>query len=339
VSAAVRLEDSAATAAEYEQILLAARRRQLQATQANLRRLESTFDAAARRLVATLEELPADDVLSREYVLQVLHQADSVIVDLALDFPQLLDAGMIELAQEASERESRIEALAGLSADGELDAGLTRNYTLSDGAELSVAYGRTAGTAVERLATRYYADGLRLADRLYAMSDGTRTVVENMLLEGVAEGRTVRQVARRLEPALTEAGASNPRYQAMRIARTEVNNAYREATILAAKDPDTGALKPHLLGVRYALSGSHPTPDICDIWATHDSGHGPGVYAPDEVPIDHPNGLCSTSPCLLAYPNVGASGPAIGEARPNDVPQSEIDYYAERGDVPARGRV
>jgi len=93
--------------------------------------------------------------------------------------------------------------------------------------------------------------------------------------------------------ALEKAVASKMKYNAQRIARTEMSKAYGEGRIAEAKaDPDIAAL-------RWVLSGSHVDVDPCNDNATEDRyGLGPGVYPPDKLPEfpQHPNCQCDVEP-------------------------------------------
>lgn len=77
-------------------------------------------------------------------------------------------------------------------------------------------------------------------------------------------------------------------YAAMRLARTEINNAFHERQREIAKERDW------VQGVKWNLSRSHPKPDICDRIANgHSDGFDRGVYEVDRVPDKpHPHCLC-----------------------------------------------
>jgi len=85
----------------------------------------------------------------------------------------------------------------------------------------------------------------------------------------------------------SKAGRGTINYNALRLARTEINNSYRETLIQG------NARNPITKGVKWNLSDTHPFPDVCDLFAGIDSfGLGVGVYPAMATPIDHPNGLC-----------------------------------------------
>lgn len=323
-----------ATADDYRRLLVRARRQQLEDTTANLQRLAETYTAAARDIAARIEALP-DESQRTEWTqaqFQLLRDIDARLIALQRDYAGLLDVSRLDSAQAAANREREIGALVAAPVDVTLFPDLSRTVTLSDGAELTASFGRLAREAVDALTTRYYRDGLRLSDRLYQLDRAARTVIEDTLVQGVTEGLSARNLAARMRDNLAAAGASNPRYQAMRIARTEINNAHREATVRAAIDPVTGAARSYLQGVRWNLSGSHPAADICDVWAAHDEGLGPGVYSPGTTPVDHPNGLCYLTPELVAFPGVGGPGKAPDV---NAVSRTQVAYYAAQGDPAA----
>ena len=74
---------------------------------------------------------------------------------------------------------------------------------------------------------------------------------------------------------------------AMRVIRTETNNAFRKA------QAEFGKKEPWVKGVRWVLSGAHPADDECDGYASADEyGLGAGVYPADALPDSHPQCLC-----------------------------------------------
>jgi hypothetical protein len=97
-----------------------------------------------------------------------------------------------------------------------------------------------------------------------------------------------KQVFRFIDPE-TPGGAS---YAALRLGRTELNNAFHTNSIKQAQ------AMPWVEGVKWNLSGSHPRPDECNEYAedTHYRGGDGGVFLPQDVPPKpHPNCLCFTT--------------------------------------------
>jgi len=82
-------------------------------------------------------------------------------------------------------------------------------------------------------------------------------------------------------------GEGNPRANALRLFRTEMNRAHGEAYRAAAFET------PGVIGTRYLLSPNHPRPDICNMHSSVNRyGLGPGVYPKGKSPWPaHPNTL------------------------------------------------
>lgn len=174
----------------------------------------------------------------------------------------------------------------------------------------SVAMFATVNTeAVATTLARSF-NGKVFADSIWEIEQGIRKTLAQTVAKGIAQGKSAFNLAKDVEPFLLMDSRSWSRYkrevdeiaqgvrgrrsrisfEAKRLARTEINHAYREANFIAADRA------PWVTGVRWVLSGSHVIPDICDIWATQDIHNlGSGVYPPLETPIDHPNGLCYTT--------------------------------------------
>lgn len=343
MTATVQFKDrgeAAAARATYRRLIVESRKRQLTQTRDNINRLAQTYDAAARRIAGQFIDIPGfmldeRNVLRQIFLRQQLEDLDRTVQAMVTDYSAVLDLSLRDLAQAAAEREDAMQQLMASSAarDYRLAATLERSYILSSGDKLGVKFGRVAQSAVERLAGRYYRDGLTLSERIHGqILAPARRQIEDAVTQAVAEGAPAKELGRQLESLLTAKNTENARYNAMRIARTEINNAYREAHIQSAQQPD-GTLKPFLSGIRWNLSLSHPAPDICDAWASHDSGLGQGVYLPGAVPVDHPHGLCYTVSVLKNYPDISAPAKAPDAGA---VPESQIAYYAGQGDAVAQ---
>lgn len=134
-------------------------------------------------------------------------------------------------------------------------------------------------------------NGYTLSERVYknaALSSGR---IDSMIDGLVASGASAREIASRVVGFIdpnTPGGAS---YAAMRLGRTELNNAFHTTTVRLAAD------QPWVVGMRWNLSGSHPRTDICNDLADRSSNLGRGVYAKGDVPgKPHPHCLCYVTP-------------------------------------------
>lgn len=144
-------------------------------------------------------------------------------------------------------------------------------------------------------------DGLKLSDRVWRTSERARNSVQRIIEDAVVRGQdartTARQVQQYLQPGVWKAHKAETRrrlgvgtdvsYQAMRIARTEMNNAFHEGMIAANQH------SPGYRGIYWRLSARHIVPDICTDMAV-DMSHGePGFYPKGKEPVrPHPNCWC-----------------------------------------------
>lgn len=162
-----------------------------------------------------------------------------------------------------------------------------------------VAYAALPDAAAEALVR-----GLRAAAQSGLKSDAARVVrplsarvyrqraldegkVEQMIRQGLIANLSARELANSVYKYVSPTTPGGSSYAAMRLARTEINNAFHERQLLGAKRPGVSA-------VRWNLSGSHRVPDLCNKYADHG---GNGRWPVGEVP-EKPHPQCF---CYLTY--------------------------------------
>jgi hypothetical protein len=137
----------------------------------------------------------------------------------------------------------------------------------------------------ELRAAEEYARRLGSVDRANtSMRAGTEELIKRLRRANAEDIDTA--VARWLE--------DKAQYQAKVIARHERNEAHRTAYQRSMRD------KPWVKGFKFALSPSHPRPDICDLLANQNlHGLGPGGYPVGSVPsTPHPGCTCTQTAIL-----------------------------------------
>jgi len=138
-----------------------------------------------------------------------------------------------------------------------------------------VSAGEGVGTTRQRreLSARVVGAGRMSQRRLDA-------IIQSALTRQLNAEELAREVYDHISPSVP-GGAS---YAAMRIARTEINNAFHQQQIAQGQRPGVEA-------VEWNLSGSHKVPDECNVYAAKRE------YPPDAVP-DKPHPQCL---CYLTY--------------------------------------
>jgi hypothetical protein len=157
-----------------------------------------------------------------------------------------------------------------------------------------------------------YKDGKGLSERVWSVANRNGRDIQNVINTGMINKRSATDIAKALEGYINPderktwdrakikdtlgpgyAGQfNNLEYNALRTARTTCTHSYELGVIEGSKR------NPFIEGIKWNLSQSHYSrmhgrTDSCDDYATQNSyGLGEGVFPIEEVPFDHPNGLC-----------------------------------------------
>lgn len=129
-----------------------------------------------------------------------------------------------------------------------------------------------------------------LAERIYRTRIWMDGRLERLINSALSRGLSAREFAREAMDWFSPNTPGGVRYASMRLARSEINNAFHAVSINAADE------KPWINNMKWHLSRSHPKPDICDIYAKGGL-NGDGVYRVRDVPRKpHPHCFCFVTP-------------------------------------------
>jgi hypothetical protein len=164
---------------------------------------------------------------------------------------------------------------------------------------------RTAYSSLPDIAAQELVDGLRaaayagieaeyarvpraLSEAVYRNAVVSSGQIEDLIRRGLIQGLSARELAASVFQYVSPSTPGGASYAAMRLARTEINNAFHEQQI------QVGQTTPGVNGVKWNLSGSHPKPDECNLYAERNVDNlGGGVYRANNVPgKPHPHCLC-----------------------------------------------
>jgi hypothetical protein len=271
-----------------------------------VRSLERLLATTMREVRQAIMRTPRG-LMGERYRRELLAGLESALDTFRDDYKVLLDTGMLASAKLAEVRERAvldevIKTREGLTFEQFTAAFTQQGKTIS---EVSIQFGQVPVKALEKLYERTYKDGLKLSQRLYNLDQATRFEMRDIVARGLATGQSARAMAKEFTPILEKTGVDNVRYKAMRIARTEINAAYREGHVASATD-EQGKMQPWIAAIGWRLSASHPRVCICDLLASDDSdGLGDGNYYPENVPDSHPN--CFAAGTVVETPQVEAS--------------------------------
>jgi hypothetical protein len=171
-----------------------------------------------------------------------------------------------------------------------------------------------AGVEVAKIRAQYSAR--QLSQRVYHAEQWSNGVLDRTINAHLATGSSARELAAAMRQFINPNVQGGVRYAAMRLGRTELNNAFH------AQQVKLGAEEPWVERMKWNISGSHPRPDSCDDYAGHSDGpqFEDGTWVPEEVPgKPHPQCLCFVTPVtvdlgeFIQKLNAGAYDSYIGD--------------------------
>lgn len=129
--------------------------------------------------------------------------------------------------------------------------------------------------------------GIALSERVYRNGQVASGRIDRIVSNGILRGASAREIARDVAGLINPNTPGGTSYAAMRLGRTELNNAFHAASA------DSYAANPFVNMVQWSLSTSHPRPDDCDNLV--------GEYDPRNVPgKPHPQCFCYITPVPMS---------------------------------------
>jgi len=136
-------------------------------------------------------------------------------------------------------------------------------------------------------------EGFALSERIYKNAQVGTAQAGRIIERGLARGASAREIAKATRDLFDPSVPGGTSYAAMRLGRTEINNAHHSTTIRLTQD------QPWVTGYRWNLSRSHPKPDVCDALALGSSRgreFSAGEYSKQDAPSKpHPQCFCYLS--------------------------------------------
>lgn len=130
----------------------------------------------------------------------------------------------------------------------------------------------------------------QLSKTVYKNAALSTGLVEREIQKALIRGLSAKELAEAVAPLIRPSVPGGVSYAAMRLARTEINNAFHFSQIRYTRE------MPWVEGYKWNLSGSHPSGQRCvceDMAQKNHDGIGRGVYKKANVPgKPHPHCLC-----------------------------------------------
>lgn len=247
-----------------------------QLTEEQQKRIEKLYKDVSRDIAQRAKKAPRvpSDTLRKAYLKELQKQVNSEVDKLRFTIQDTVEASMKGVAEEAvSDAASFLQSL-GMPIEG--------------------AMSRVPGEIVQRVATGKLYDGnWTLSRQLWKQSVHTQRDVNEIVAKGIAENKSAFDIAKDIEKYVDPNArkdwdwskvypgtAKKVDYNAQRLARTMVSHAYQQAFVEVTKN------NPFVAQYRWDASNSARTCEIC-------SERDGQLYSKDDLPLDHPNGMCT----------------------------------------------
>lgn len=138
-----------------------------------------------------------------------------------------------------------------------------------------------------------YAGNWTLSKAIWGSSKKMSDDINRIVAEGIASNKSAYEIAKDLETYVNPSKAKPwdwgkvypgtnrvVDYNAQRLARTMVSHAYQQSVVNTCKP------NPFVTGIKWVASNSARTCELC-------KQRDGMIYPKDDVPLDHPNGICT----------------------------------------------
>lgn len=176
---------------------------------------------------------------------------------------------------------------------------------------------------VNRIITgKLYGGKWNLSSAIWGDSKLKQNEISRIVAKGIAGNKSTYEIAKQLQKyvnpnAYKETIVPGTRkvvdYNAQRLAKTMVSHAYEESFVSLTK------YNPFIDAYRWVTSGGDRVCPLCIERATmNDYGLGEGIYPKDQLPLDHPNGMCTFE--------------VVVSMSDEEIDNAITDWYLDQGD-------
>lgn len=213
---------------------------------------------------------------------------------------------------------------------------------------LNAAFSYVPDSVVRNLITgQIYESGWSLSSRIWSDNEQTLKDIYKIMAGGTAQQKSIYEISKDLEKYVRPSAAKPwnlvaadgrkiyPKqvdYNAQRLARTLTQHTYQQSFVAVTKN------NPFVTEYIWRANGSRR----CELCAARDGTH----YKKDELPLDHPNGMCIMEPVVAnnmidqladwfnspdgTYPEIDAFAENFGYVLNNKTTNTISDSYASR---------
>ena len=183
----------------------------------------------------------------------------------------------------------------------------------------------------EILFGKAYKDRKGLSERIWEYTKRFNKDIDYIIAEGIANNKSTYDIAKDLEKYVNPDAAKDwnwkkvyPNtskkvdYNAQRLARTSINHAFQQAQKRSCEK------NPYVEDIRWISANIHGR--TCELCRKRDNQ----LFSIKDVPLDHPNGLCTTVPEIpMSLEDIGAELRAWVDGKSNNKLDKWLKNYGE----------
>lgn len=257
-----------------------AERRRVAVTKRNKAKIRALYRAAAKDIQKELDHLnslPALNVsgqMRTGYLRALQKRVNAALDNVDKDLSKIITDGMVYVAEGSVKDAQKFLSAVGMKITG--------------------AFSRVPQDVVAKVASgQVYESDWTLNKAIWGNSKKIHDDINKIVAKGIAQQKSAYDIGKDLEKYVTP-GKAKPwdwgkvypgtnkviDYNAQRLSRTLVTHAYQQSLIDVSKN------NPFLIGLKWESSNSSR---VCEICQDRDGQ----IYPIDDVPLDHPNGMCT----------------------------------------------
>lgn len=282
---------------EYEKIALETRRKVSKLTLQQQQELLRLYRGSIEELTLKISK-SKDKTLNQRWLVEYKKELAKTNKDLMKELSKSVRGFTTKAAKYGTETEQQIMH------------NIFKNAGIDPGEHFINMFSQVQGNVIKDIVSgNLYKDNKTLSSRIWHYGKDFEKDIQYTINQAILEKKSAIELAADLEkyvldPAKRDSnwGSSYPLlrskvvdYNAMRLSRTSINHAYQTATV------QSSGMNPFVEGIKWRSAQIHGrTCELCIERATTDQfGLGEGIFPKDDVPLDHPNGLCTMIPHIL----------------------------------------
>lgn len=256
--------------------LRTAEQERVRLTAAQQKQIQRLYENAAKEVAKQAEKAPRvpSDALRKQYLNQLQKQLNEELDKIRGEIESTVKGNMKKTA----------EAVIGDNID----------FLKEVGMPVQGAFSHVPDEVVRAVATgQLYEGKWSLSRALWKNTRSTQRDVQNVVAQGIAQNKSAYDIAKDLEKYVDPSArkdwdwskvypgtARKVDYSAQRLARTMVSHAYQQSFVRTTQK------NPFVTKYKWVSAGGARTCEIC-------AGRDGQYYSKTDLPLDHPNGMCT----------------------------------------------